>query len=71
MGIEPTILRLTVARINHYAIESMVSPAGFEPAHPKIPELKSDALDHSAMLPRENKNEIILIPSKQIGSMLK
>ena len=24
-------------------------PAGFEPAHPKITELKSVALDHSAM----------------------
>ena len=28
----------------------MVLSAGFEPAHPKITELKSVALDHSAMI---------------------
>ena len=27
----------------------MVHLAGFEPAHPKIPDLKSGALDHSAI----------------------
>ena len=28
----------------------VLSPAGFEPAHPKIVGLKSTALDHSAMM---------------------
>ena len=28
-----------------------MTPAGFEPAHPKINELKSFALDHSAIDP--------------------
>ena len=31
------------------SILELVSPAGFEPALPKEPELKSGALDHSAI----------------------
>jgi hypothetical protein len=34
-----------------YGILLRLDPAGFEPAHPKIIELKSIALDHSAMSP--------------------
>ena len=49
-GIEPSIYRLTVGRLNHWAMGAIVSPAGFEPAHPKIAELESAALDHSAMM---------------------
>jgi hypothetical protein len=33
-----------------WPIRLNLSPAGFEPAHPKITELKSVALDHSAMM---------------------
>jgi hypothetical protein len=49
-GIEPSIYRLTVGRLNHWAIGAQLSPAGFEPAHPEIADLKSAALDHSAMM---------------------
>ena len=37
-------------------------PAGFEPAHPKIVELKSTALDHSAMTP----NKLVLLVSETL-----
>ena len=33
-------------------------PAGFEPAHPKIIELESIALDHSAIAPLASCREI-------------
>ena len=55
-GFEPSIYRflscicLTVGRLNHWAMGAMVSSAGFEPAHPKIAELETAALDHSAMM---------------------
>lgn len=29
----------------------LMAPEGFEPSHPKIPDLKSGALDHSAKKP--------------------
>ena len=38
-----------------------MTPAGFEPAHPKIDELKSSALDHSAMV-----SEMVFIVSDHL-----
>ena len=49
MGLEPITFRLEVGRAIHCAKGAIiVLSAGFEPAHPKITELKSVALDHSA-----------------------
>ena len=51
MGLEPIAFRLEVGRAIHCAKGAIiVLSAGFEPAHPKITELKSVALDHSAMI---------------------
>ena len=35
-------------------------PAGFEPAHPKIVDLKSTALDHSAIVAQISRDHFVL-----------
>ena len=51
-GSNPRSPRYKHGALTNWAKGAVVTSAGFEPAHPKIIELKSIALDHSAMIPR-------------------
>ena len=49
-GSNPRSPRYKHGALTNWAKGAVVTSAGFEPAHPKIIELKSIALDHSAMM---------------------
>ena len=48
-GLEPVTHGVKCSQIL-LRVHLIMTPAGFEPAHPKINELKSFALDHSAIV---------------------